>query len=805
MMGIAILILLMAGSGKAIVGGTEVTAERFATNWSFVVALERRLPSGVSATVCTGSLIAPDVVLTAAHCVQNAESSQLVVRANSRDRTLGEAHAIAQISVHAGYQGPESFQSDFAVLELAEPVADAQAIRPLRSSERASFGNAAMGAMAGWGLTPGSQPITLREAERPIPLGSGPIIAGGTPATCGGDSGGPLVFAMPGTGERVLAGVASLGDPNCVDYSVWAAVSGAELLIEPFLGRPSVSAIVSPGQGAAPLATTFQVTASDPDGIVSLTLDPGDGEPRLSRTGGGTFAYTYGSPGDFTASIEATDALGHTGVVTVPVIVSGISAAPVIRVSGSPIQGSVPQVTTWDFSGSTDDGAILQYRLDPGDGGPEVVTATPVLTYSYRRAGVFNAIARVIDNDGYRATRIVVVRFNSGPDLAAPVLRYTVTPASGPAPLLVHFDLRASTDDRGILHYVVHPGVGGDELPAPGGLLDFTYPAVGDYTGYVAVWDGVDDPSHVVGGPFTVSVTSPATVDVLDATVVEAKSTTATVQLVLSRAVAVPVVLNVGTTAPGSGVAARAGVDYVSTTQLVTIPAGAVSASFTVPILGDDTPEVSETIGVRISSASAGVAIGRALALVTILDDDDTTGPVFAKVSNVVVEARFVPVRVSYPIPSAVDAVWGLVPVSCAPLSPIVSALGTTSVRCTAADGARNVSALGFSVTVRTPTTPGAVTNPGNLTSPILETSKGRQLLVSAGGFAAGSPVMMRVISGSRSWFLTDAGATADGRIDVRIKIPHETENGPAEIRAEGLDSGGNVFVRAWQINIKGQ
>src|SRR5262249_33522903 len=111
----------------------------------------------------------------------------------------------------------------------------------------------------------------------------------------------------------------------------------------------------------------------------------------------------------------------------------------------------------------------------------------------------------------------------------------------------------------------------------------------------------------------------PPSVSVRDAAVTEGHAGTvnATFTLTLSHASNADVTVHY---ARADGTAA-AGSDYTAASGVVTIPAGQLSATFTVAVKGDRLGEANETFAVNLSAAT-GATIGDGQGIGTILDDE---------------------------------------------------------------------------------------------------------------------------------------------------------------------------------------
>ena len=110
-----------------------------------------------------------------------------------------------------------------------------------------------------------------------------------------------------------------------------------------------------------------------------------------------------------------------------------------------------------------------------------------------------------------------------------------------------------------------------------------------------------------------------------NANVVEGDSgtTNMTFGVTLSNASSTAVTVNFVT----SGITATSGTDFVSTSGILTIPAGSTAGTIVVPVVGDTVVESDETFAVTLSNPSSNATIGTGTGTGTIFNDDAVVVP----------------------------------------------------------------------------------------------------------------------------------------------------------------------------------
>jgi PKD repeat protein/uncharacterized protein YraI len=191
-------------------------------------------------------------------------------------------------------------------------------------------------------------------------------------------------------------------------------------------------------------------TGTDPGTVdqagLTYAWDFGDG----TQGAGPIVAHSYAQPGEYTLTLTVSDKDGAQGTDTATMHVTVHDQPPTAAISG-PTNALVGETLSFDGSGSSDDGSIVSYTWDFGDG----ATASGVnVSHSYGEAGSYNIILAVTDAGGLSDTSTYTVLIEESVTDQPPV-----AVINGPGSALVGettiFDSGGSHDPDGtIVSYV---------------------------------------------------------------------------------------------------------------------------------------------------------------------------------------------------------------------------------------------------------------------------------------------------------------------------------------------------------------
>jgi secreted trypsin-like serine protease len=210
-----------ASADRVVVGGQAASIEKHP--WVVALASRARFGAKRSGQFCGGAVVAPSVVVTAAHCFgrdvlgldwHDVPDLRVIAGRYDLRGKAGQEVPLASVWINPGYD-PTTNTDDVAVIKLARPLAGNSTIPMAGPDDQRAYSPGSSATVYGWGDTSGlgSYALTLHSAKvilladagcsRAYPgspagtyVPSGMICAdapaGGHDA-CQGDSGGPLV------------------------------------------------------------------------------------------------------------------------------------------------------------------------------------------------------------------------------------------------------------------------------------------------------------------------------------------------------------------------------------------------------------------------------------------------------------------------------------------------------------------------------------------------------------------------------------------------------------------------------------
>jgi trypsin len=252
-----------------------------------VALLVHGVSNRFNAQFCGGSLISPDTVLTAGHCLDGATATDIDVLAGTHTLAQnggGVRVPARRIRLHPGFN-PVTLGNDLGIIQLGTDL-PFDAVRTIQPGEEDLWEPATVAMVTGWGnRSPNGNdfPIVLHEVDVPIQADdvcshpsrygsdfiagkmfcAGDIVNGGEDS-CQGDSGGPIV--VPDGADPVLIGVVSwgIGCARARFPGIYTELANYASFVNPYLDPDTAPDRVEQLRGQKVAANSFRMSWRPP-------------------------------------------------------------------------------------------------------------------------------------------------------------------------------------------------------------------------------------------------------------------------------------------------------------------------------------------------------------------------------------------------------------------------------------------------------------------------------------------------------------------------------------------------------------